>query len=152
MWLTQKAYCEPNNIMEKVVTLTNESPLNPVGDTSNLSAPLKEITESPQHRSALRPIYEAVKYIIYLLLIGEQVPLLWFTVHVSIFKRCKNVCTIPCTICRESLSKSYVSAVNSLYQLWMKMCTWSCFYQLCCQVRAVRESSYGNDCCSVTLC
>ena len=28
------------------------------------------------------------------------------------------------------------------------VCTRSCFYQRCCQVRAVRESSYGNDCCS----
>ena len=30
-------------------------------------------------------------------------------------------------------------------------CTRSCFYQRCCHVRAVKESSYENDCCSPSV-
>ena len=100
--------------MEKVVMLTIESLLNPVGDTSNLSAPLCRRLRNLRNIELYCDPYEAVKYINYLVLIGEQVPLLWFTVHFSIFIRRKNVCTMTCKICRESLSKSYVSSVNSL--------------------------------------
>ena len=32
-----------------------------------------------------------------------------------------------------------------------RVCTWSCSYQRCCQVRADKENSYGNDCCSPSV-
>ena len=131
MRITPKAYCEPNNIMEKVVMLTNESLLNPVGDTSNL---LCSRFWNLRNIEVYCDPYEAVKYITYLVLIGEQVLLLWFTVHFSIFIRCKNVCTITCKNCRESLSKVMFQQLIlcKKYQWWMNMCTWSCFYQGCC--------------------
>ena len=40
---------------------------------------------------------------------------------------------------------------QTIYQWTCGVCTWSCFYQRCCQVRAVRESSYENGCCSPSV-
>ena len=59
--------------------------------------------------------------------------------------------TIPNCEGHRSMTFPQFHLTVSNYRRTCGVCTRSCFYQRCCQVRAVRESSYGNDCCSPSL-
>ena len=52
------------------------------------------------------------------------------------------------TMCDSTIKISLTVSNKCRWICGVLVCTQSCFYQRCCQERALRESSYGNDYCS----